>query len=108
MWVSCLVLFYAVGLHSVFSSFEIISLRKRDRNCCFTLFCSCHVLCSFLCFVLVVPRAGMQCVIVAFPGHTHLFFVRNFAVSSVIVVAVMSVQRALSALTAVAVAFSVS
>ena len=27
---------------------------------------------SVLCFFLVVPYVGLQCVIVAFPGHTHL------------------------------------
>ena len=29
---------------------------------------------SVLCLLLPVPWVGLQCVIVAFPGHIHLFF----------------------------------
>ena len=28
---------------------------------------------TVVCLFHVVPSVGMQCVIVAFPGHTHLF-----------------------------------
>ena len=41
----------------------------------FTLIMSfCHVTVSALCLFLAVPLVGLQCVIVALPGHTHLPF----------------------------------
>ena len=32
-----------------------------------------HVAVSVLCLFLTVSWVGLQCVIVAFPGHTHFF-----------------------------------
>ena len=34
----------------------------------------CHVAVIVLCFLLRVPRVGLQGVIVASPGHTNLLF----------------------------------
>ena len=34
---------------------------------------ACHVVVNVLCLFLTVPWVGMQYVIVAFSGHTHLF-----------------------------------
>ena len=34
----------------------------------------CHVSVSVLCLFLMVPWIVLQCVIVSFPGHTHLCF----------------------------------
>ena len=53
---------------SVVSSFEIISMRKRELVAFLY-----HVTVSILCLFLTVPWVGMQCVIVVFPGHTHFF-----------------------------------
>ena len=43
---------------------------------CFTLlaFC-CHMTVNILCLFLTVLWVGLQCVIVAFSGHTHFLFV---------------------------------
>ena len=38
---------------------------------------SCLVTVSFLCLLLTVRWVGLGCVIVAFPGHTHLLFKDN-------------------------------
>ena len=39
------------------------------------LLSSCgHLAVSVLCLFLTVPWVGLQCVIVAFPGHSHLLF----------------------------------
>ena len=62
-----------VGQYLV-SSFAIISLGKKDScllyfNCLLMPFDS-----SVLCLFLTVLWVGLQCVIVAFPSHTHLIF----------------------------------
>ena len=31
-----------------------------------------YVILNFMCLFLTVPWIGLQCVIVVFPGHTHL------------------------------------
>ena len=61
MFGPCLVVHYLV-------SFAIISLGKRGL-----VELPCHLTISGLCLFLVVPWIGLQCVILAFPGHTHLF-----------------------------------
>ena len=48
------------------SSFAILSLGKRELVAFW-----CHVTVSILGLFLTVPCIGLQCVIVAFPGHTH-------------------------------------
>ena len=50
-------------------------LGGEKKNGCFTLIAfQCHLTVSVLCLFLTVPWVGLQCVIVAFPGHTHLLF----------------------------------
>ena len=52
--------------------------RERERAGCLTLsFCWCHVAVSILCYLLMVPFDRLQYVIVVFPCHTHLLFLRN-------------------------------
>ena len=63
--VLCLYLF-CYALLCVHSSFAIILKRKRKL-----------VTINVLWFFLTVPWVGLQCVIVVFPDHTHLPFVRN-------------------------------
>ena len=65
---SLLVVFYIWSLlwyaaFSVFSSFVIISLRKRELVALY--------------FFLVVLWVGLQYLIVVFPGHTHLLLEGN-------------------------------
>ena len=50
----------------VLSCFAIISLSKKLNLC--SCFC---VAVSILYLFLMMPWVGLQCVIVAFPGHTH-------------------------------------
>ena len=50
-------------------------LAEEERTCCFTLFSSlCYVSVGGLSLFLEIMWFGLQCVIVAFPGHTHLLF----------------------------------
>ena len=56
---------FCYEVFSVLSNFAIISLI-------FVFLVSCGCCVSFL--FLSVPWFGLQCVIVAFPAHTHLFF----------------------------------
>ena len=66
----CLSLFcYAVLI--AISSVEIILMKKRELVALLvTSLCLVNV--SVLWLFLTVPWVGLQCVIVAFPGHTHL------------------------------------
>ena len=54
---------------NIISSFAIISLEKRPG--CFTFIALC---CDFyiMCLFLMMQLVGVQCVILAFPGHTYL------------------------------------
>ena len=58
--------FFCYALLCVHSSFAIILKRKRKL-----------VTVNVLWFFLTVPWVGLQCVIVVFPDHTYLPFVRN-------------------------------
>ena len=55
----------------------IAHIRVEERAGCFTLISSslCHVAVTVVFIFLKVPQC-LQCVIVAFPGHTHLHFSR--------------------------------
>ena len=59
---------FCCALLSVISSFAIISFGKRGQ-----VELLCHLTISGLCLFLVVPWVGLQCVILEFPGHTHVF-----------------------------------
>ena len=56
------------------SSVAIISLSQRELVALLLLSLCCHVAVGFLYLFLVVQWVGLQCVIVAFPGHIHLLF----------------------------------
>ena len=50
-----------------------VHIAKEERTGCFTLLLLC---CGCLCSLSLPQGAvGLCCVIVAFPGHTHLFFI---------------------------------
>ena len=68
----CLSLFW-YALLCVHSSFTIILKRKRELVALLLLSYGCLVLWLFL----NVSWVGLQCVIVVFLGHTHLFFANN-------------------------------
>ena len=57
---------------------------KRELVALLFLISSCHVAVIVLCLFLTVLWVGVQCVIVALPGHTHLRFahVRSYKRSS--------------------------
>ena len=49
------------------------STRWEERAGCFTLICSeCHVVVIIFWLFLAVQQIGLCCVIVVFPGYTHL------------------------------------
>ena len=74
MWEFCVLSLFSFAVHSFLSTFAIISLRKRELVALLCLlaavrlsvFCVSSSWCRWL--------VGLQFVIVAFPGHTHLFF----------------------------------
>ena len=51
---------------------SLVSLGKRELVALLILSSVCHVDVNVLCNFLTVPWVGLQCVIVAFPCHTHL------------------------------------
>ena len=55
--------------------FEIILKRKRELVALLLLSYICLVTVNVLWFYLTVPWAGLQCVIVVYPDHTHFYFV---------------------------------
>ena len=59
---------------SVLSSFAIISLGEGELVVLLELSSPCYVAVSVLCLFLTVMWVGLQCVIVTFPGHTHLLY----------------------------------
>ena len=66
-------LFLCLVLVLTVVSFLVLHLScGEERAGCFTLIALwCHVAVSILCFVHIVSWVGLQCEIVAFPGHTH-------------------------------------
>ena len=73
MGVLCLSLFCCTLL-CVYPSFAIIMKRKRKLVALLLLSYRCIVTINVLWLFLAMPWVGMQCVIVAFPDHTHLLF----------------------------------
>ena len=61
------------ALLCVLSSFAIIWKRKRELVALLLLSYGCLVTVYVLWLFLTVPWAGLQCVNVVFPDHTHLF-----------------------------------
>ena len=76
--VLCLSLF-CYALLCVLSSFAIILKRKRKLIALQLLSLRCIVTVNILWLFLTVPWVGLQCVIVAFPGYTHLLFNEDFS-----------------------------
>ena len=51
-----------------------LGIRGEERADCFTLIAfEYRLTVSVLCLFLAVPWVDLQCVVVAFPSHTHLF-----------------------------------
>ena len=48
-------------------------LDEKERAGCIALIVLCRVTVKVLSLFLMVPWVGLQCVIVAFPDHIHLF-----------------------------------
>ena len=71
--VLCLSLFW-YALLCVLSSFAIILKRTRELVVLLLLSYGCLVSVNVLWLFLTVMWVGLQCVIVVFPGHTHLPF----------------------------------
>ena len=73
----CLVFILWRSSNRVQLSFAIILLKKKELvalpNYVLALMCIVSVLCLFL----MVQWVGLWCVIVAFPGHTHLVFINS-------------------------------
>ena len=62
------------ALLSGLSTFSIILTRKRELITLLLLSSCCIVTVSVLWLFLTIPLDGLQCVIVVFPGRTHLLF----------------------------------
>ena len=71
--VLCWSLFWCALLY-VFSRFATILTRKRELVALLLLFFGCLVTVYVLWLFLMVPRVGLQFVMVVFPDHTHLLF----------------------------------
>ena len=61
-------------MHYVHSSFAIILKKKRKLVALLLLSYRGFVTIDVLWLFLTAPWVGLQCVIVAFPDHTHLLF----------------------------------
>ena len=68
----------------VLSSFATILMGKRELVALLCLSFCCLVIFIVLWLFLRVPWVGLQCVIVVFPDHTHLFLL-SFVSSSICV-----------------------
>ena len=79
--VLCLSLF-CYELLCILSSFAIILKRKRKLVALLLLSYNCIVTVNVQWFFLMVPWAGLQCVIVVFPDHAHLHLFSNLLVNS--------------------------
>ena len=55
--------------------FAIIPLRMSELVALLLSSSECHFVVIDFCLFLTVPWVGLKCVIVVFPGHTHLVFV---------------------------------
>ena len=72
-WGLCVRCLFCYAVLCALSSFAIILMRKRELV---------DFIASVLCLLLTVPWVGMQCVTVAFQGHTvDLLFRSNIRIS---------------------------
>ena len=67
---------FCCALLCVYSCFEIILMGKRELIALLNLSSWCLVMVERL--FLAVPRGCLQFVVVVFPDHTHLLFLRLF------------------------------
>ena len=67
---------FCCALLCVYSSFEIISMGKRELVPLLCLFSWWLVIVVWL--FLTMPRVCLQFVIVVFPDHSHLLFLKRF------------------------------
>ena len=74
MWEFCVWTLICCSVLSVFFSFAIISLLKRELVALLYLSFGYCVAVSDLCLFVMVPEVVLQSVIVAFSHHTHLLF----------------------------------
>ena len=65
-------------------SFAIISLMKRELAALLSFSSWRNVAVIILTLFLVVSWVGLQCVVVAFPGHIHLSFITSCLVVTII------------------------
>ena len=75
-WEFCVWSLYCCAVLCVRSSFAIIPLGKGELVVLLLLSSGCYMYAAVivLCLFLVVPWVCLWCVIVAFPGHSHLRF----------------------------------
>ena len=71
LWEFCVWFFFCYSVLSVLSNFTIVLLRKKKCVALYRLSTWCPVALGVLWLFLGMPWAGLQCVIVVFPGHTH-------------------------------------
>ena len=72
--VFCVGICFGIHLFCVLVSFAIILTRKRELVGLMLLYFGCIVTVNGLWLFLAVRWVGLQCEIVVFPDHTHLFF----------------------------------
>ena len=66
---------FRYAVFGIFFSFAIIPLEKKEQVALNTFISpGCHVPSIVICLFLTVSWVGLQCVIVAFPGHTMQHF----------------------------------
>ena len=68
---------FSHALLCVHSSFSIILKRKRKLVALLLLFFRCIVTINVMWLFLTVSWVGLQCVVVVFPDHTYLLFVKD-------------------------------
>ena len=72
---TCKIRIYITGLLCVHSSFATISMGKRELVALFCLSSWCLMI--VMCLFLTMPWVCLQFLIVVFPDHTHLLFLKN-------------------------------
>ena len=80
----CVCSIICCALLCVHSSFAIILMGNRELVALLCLSYCCLVIVIVMWLFRTVPQVDMQCVIVVFPGHTHLlfFFLHNTSLCS--------------------------
>ena len=74
----CVCLCFCYALRCVLSSFAIILKRKRELVVLLLLSYGCLGTVNVMWLFLTTAWVGLQCVVVVFSDHIHLFFSRTF------------------------------